>query len=382
MYYPSPISQEYDEFGRRITQQDLPLMLPQETVAFPPTVPPATATPAPQAAPTPARVPTTATIQPAPITPAPLTSAETEAMRLYKSMPQYEPPSKLQRVLAGIAGGAEGYLSRSPTAGVRAAQEVLEAPRRSQMARWQERVAAIKPQLDIEQRLYERGLDASKLGIDVSKLGLEESRIESTIEAELARIAATQAGQEAKAEYQNNLLEIRRLEAEGRLGALEARAQEAKKLNEYRQKLLELRKKEVEQTGAYRSRMAAVAESRAKQAGKEKTMPVTPEQQRTVESLAAWDVLRDLELQKQLPAGTVITDYLQPVTNAEKQVIEYRLRPFGVKTKDMVGTMDPNIYNLIKLRLEDAKRRRLGLTRQGQPQLFEDVDEPREKEVP
>jgi hypothetical protein len=128
--------------------------------------------------------------------------------------------------------------------------------------------------------------------------------------------------------------------------------------------------------------MASVAESRAKQAGAAKTTPITPAHQKLAESLATWDVVRDTQFQEQLPEGTVISDYIEPIPGTVSGTIaEYRLRPFGdsrVKTP-----MDPTIYKLIQSRIEAAKQQRLGLTRQGQQQikLFEDVEEP-EDEVP
>jgi hypothetical protein len=240
------------------------------------------------------------------------------------------------------------------------------------MARWQERVAAIKPQLDIEQRLYERGLD-------VSKLGLEASRVESTLEAALARVAATREGQQLREKYQNELLEIRRLEALGRLDANEARRREAERLNDYRQNLLKLREKEIEQTGKYRSRMASIAESREKRVSAAKTAPIIPAHQRLAESLATWDVLQDTRLQAQLPAGTNIEDYIIVVRDPDnkERIVDVRLRPAAdPRVKDL------NIYKLFQTAIAAATQQRLGGTRQGQQQikLFEDVEEPEDEE--
>jgi len=344
--FPSPIPQEYDELGRRIARQYIPWAFPQQ-----------------QTPPQEGGLPPIKEIPKVTIEPTPMTSTQQEAEALYKSMPQYTPPDRLQRILAAITGGAEGYLSKSPTVGMQAAQEALRAPYKSKLERWQQQVAAIQPRLALEQTQFGRGLEEAKLGV-------EQGRVLSTAQAALNRFLATIQGQRERERHNREVERIQDMRAKGQINDAEAR----RKLQELAIKDREQALREKEKTDAARLALSRervnIAKSKAQQqAQPKKPSPIPLHEVETARRMATERVLHDPEVWRAL-GGININDYIEPIPHPSDKntIIGYRLREPGYtfKSGKLVPSktpIDEKVYRYLQSRIAAAEQEILNQAR-------------------
>ena len=352
--FPSPIPQEYDELGRRIARQYIPWAFQQQT------------TPQEEE-----YLPTLKEIPKVTIEPTPMTPTQQEAEALYKSMPKYTPPDKLQRILAAITGGAEGYLSKSPTVGMQAAQEALRAPYKSKLERWQQQVAAIQPRLALEQTQFGRGLEEAKLGV-------EQGRVLSAAQAALNRFLATTRGQREREIHDREIERIQEMRAKGLIND----ATERRKIQEASTKLREEALRDKEKTDAARLALSRervnISRSRAQQqAQPKKPSPIPLHEIETARRMATERVLHDPEVWNSLnkiaeDAHTVINinDYIEPIPHPtdKNTIIGYRLKEPGYEYKGnkLVPRKTPineKIYKYLQSRIAAAEQEILNQAR-------------------
>ena len=209
----NPMQQQYDEFGRPIQRNIIPpgFQPPPSMMGIPPSASPQQPSNLPppmvsalegmQAPMPPPQAPPDPRLQPQ------IGPRETAYLQAGEERPTYEPPDKLSMILNAIAAGSEGFLKRSPAAGVKLAHELTMEPYERKLRLHEEKRASMLPGVESERATYGREVQAGQLGVQRGQLDLGQRGLESR-----ERIATGQAT--ATAKYREAMADISRIRAE------------------------------------------------------------------------------------------------------------------------------------------------------------------------
>ena len=214
------MQQQYDEFGRPIQRNIIPpgfqpppsmmgippSMVPQQQSNLPPPMVSAlegmqTTMPSPQTPPDPG-------LQPQ------MGPRETAYLQLGEARPTDEPPDKLSMILNAIAAGSEGFLKRSPAAGVKLAHELTREPYERKLRLHEEKRASMLPGVESERAEYGRKIQAGGLDIQRGQLDLGQKGLESRERIAMSRDEATAIHRETMADINRIRAEAAKVSAE------------------------------------------------------------------------------------------------------------------------------------------------------------------------
>ncbi len=101
---------------------------------------------------------------------------EQEYVTAAAQQPQFAPPGNLQRVLNAVAAGSEGYLQRSPAAGIETARDLTYGPHDRAMALHKQRLEGLAPGVEAERAGWQRGREEAGAKIAVRGAAIGERR--------------------------------------------------------------------------------------------------------------------------------------------------------------------------------------------------------------
>lgn len=136
---------------------------------------------------------------------APELPIEQEYKSLLAQRPVQTQPRLADRILNALQSASAAW-QEGPTAGVKLAQQLTNAPYQRQMADWQSRMQALEPVYKMESDRFGRSLKGYELGLDLSKFGQKVAH-----ETALEKVAERRAtAQEAGVDVQRSRLELER----------------------------------------------------------------------------------------------------------------------------------------------------------------------------